>query len=196
MSNKIIDARNKSCPLPLIALKKALKEHKENFTLLINDTTAHENTTRFLKDNGISFNCTEEQGTFSISVGTTLNYQPQVKAETPDTGKHTICIKSCKMGEGSEELGEILLRAFINNLKEVAPLPSAIIFYNSGVKLTLEDSPVVESLEALQKEGVNIFVCGTCVDYYEVKNKVRVGIISNMYEITETLTNASHVIVP
>ena len=100
------------------------------------------------------------------------------------------------MGHGSDELGEILLKAFINNLKEVTPYPAAIIFYNSGAKLLLNNSAVIDSLKTLEQLGVRILVCGVCVEYYNIKESLSTGLISNMHEITEHLTRASHIIYP
>jgi selenium metabolism protein YedF len=196
----IIDAKNKNCPLPLIILKKALKEHQDGFVLLINNQTAKENIERFLSENHIDSDFTENNGVFNFLVNNPRQFsieQPEIKNHSAAASdRHVICIKSDKMGHGSDELGLILLKAFIYNLKEVAPLPSAVIFYNSGIKLALEDSSAVDSLKTLESSGVKILVCGTCVDYYHVKDRIEAGVISNMYEITEQLTNASHIIYP
>ena len=100
------------------------------------------------------------------------------------------------MGEGENELGEILIKAFINTIAEVSPLPGAIVFYNSGIFLTVEGSAVLESLQQLEKSGVKILVCGTCLEYYQKKEHIRAGIISNMYTILETLSSAKHIISP
>ncbi len=200
MNKNIIDARNKDCPLPLIMLKKALLENCKGFLLLINNPIAKENITRFLTENKVDFEFTEDNGSYKFFVNNPDNSYTEkskvINQAPATTGKHIICIKSDKMGHGSDELGLILLKAFINNLKEVAPLPSAIIFYNNGVKLTLKNSAVIDSLIELNSYGVKILVCGACVDYYNIKEMIGVGIISNMYEITEQLTNASHVIYP
>jgi selenium metabolism protein YedF len=111
-------------------------------------------------------------------------------------GDHVICITSDKMGTGPDELGDVLMRAFINIIDETAPLPRAIAFYNTGIRLTLNDSPVLESLRELTGYGVRIIICGTCVNFFEAKDKVAVGTVSNMYDIAQTLTTASHVIRP
>ena len=201
----IIDARNKNCPLPLIMLKKALKRHKNGFILLINNQIAKENIERFLSENQIGFEYLKDNGAYKFFVNTPQNADikdtniqthPYLSDTETATGKHVICIKSDKMGHGSDELGKILLEAFINNLKEIAPLPAAVIFYNNGIMLTLKDSAVIDNLKKLESLGVKILVCGTCIDYYNVKKRIGVGIISNMYEITEQLTNTSHIIYP
>jgi selenium metabolism protein YedF len=98
------------------------------------------------------------------------------------------------MGSGSEELGKILLQACVNTLKELSPLPSAILCYNAGVLATVDGAPTVPALAQLEKQGVTLLVCGTCVDYYELKGKVAVGTISNMYDILLQLSTAPRII--
>ena len=100
------------------------------------------------------------------------------------------------MGTGPDELGSILIKAFVNTIKETKPLPKKIIFYNSGILLTAEGSPLIASLNELEKSGVAILVCGTCVNYFNKQNLIRAGIISNMYTILEALTEADKVIKP
>ena len=203
MNIKIINTSKKQCPIPLIMLKKGLMEHKNGFILIIDNKIAKENAIRFLSENQIEFACTEVNETYRFKIKNIKNSdiekigtKIQQNHTRPTIGKHAICIKSNKMGNGPDELGLILLNAFINNLKEVSPLPSAIIFYNSGIMLTLNDSPVIDTLKKLETSSVKILVCGACVDYYKLENKIGAGIISNMYEISERLTKASHIIYP
>jgi selenium metabolism protein YedF len=109
---------------------------------------------------------------------------------------HVILIKNDKMGFGPDELGSILIKGFLSAVRETAPRPGAIIFYNQGIHLAVEGSPVLETLKALEEMGVRILVCGTCLNYFDKKESLRAGRISNMYEITETLTRAPHIIAP
>ena len=89
------------------------------------------------------------------------------------------------MGEGDPQLGIILMKGFLNALRGAAHIAHTSDFYNSGVKLTTEDSGVITSLQALEESGVEILVCGTCVDFYNIKELLAVGNISNMFTITE-----------
>lgn len=204
--NNIIDARGLLCPKPIILTKKALNDNtvKDAFVVLIDNETSKENVERFLSDNKVDFNTDKKDNVFSISVskvkGKIINSNAEdfctIPVNKPDSGKHVICIKNNKMGFGSDELGEILIQAFINTIKEVEPLPEKIVFYNKGVIFCLENSKVLSSLKELENLGVKIIVCGTCVDYFKVKPQVAVGIISNMYEISQTLTSAAKVVCP
>ena len=88
------------------------------------------------------------------------------------------------------------MKALVNTIKEVTPLPTAIIFYNSGILLAIDGSPLIDGLKELESSGVSIMVCGTCVNYYDKKDLVKVGTISNMYTILETMSAAATVIKP
>jgi selenium metabolism protein YedF len=98
------------------------------------------------------------------------------------------------MGRGDEELGNILIRGFFHTLGEVEHSPDTIIFFNSGVKLVVEGSPVLEDLDALCEQGIEILACGTCLGHYDLKEKVAVGEVSNMYTIAETMLGAWKVV--
>ena len=113
----------------------------------------------------------------------------------PAGGPLVLVIPSEFMGRGEHaELGEILIRGFFHTLGEVEPLPDTIIFFNSGVKLVVEDSPVLEDLQALRERGVEILACGTCLGHYGLKEKIAVGEVSNMYTIAETMLRAGKVV--
>jgi selenium metabolism protein YedF len=98
------------------------------------------------------------------------------------------------MGRGDDELGRILARGFFHALGEVTPRPDTIIFFNSGVKLVVQGSPVLEDLQALCGQGIEILACGTCLGHFDLKDKLVVGEVSNMYSIAEALLSAGKVV--
>ncbi|MGB4269067.1 MAG: sulfurtransferase-like selenium metabolism protein YedF, partial [Spirochaetota bacterium] len=103
-------------------------------------------------------------------------------------------IASNEFGQGEQELGQLLMKSFINTINEANMLPAAMVFVNSGIFLTTEGSPVLPALQEIANKGVQIINCGTCLDFYKRKDQLKVGIISNMYTITETLMKATRVI--
>jgi len=111
-------------------------------------------------------------------------------------GNYVIAFSSNIMGEGDSELGEVLIQSFCAAILEKATLPSSIVFYNSGVKLALEGHPVVTTFTQMEKEGVKLLLCGTCVKHFNASAAIRVGSVSNMHDITDILTNATSVIRP
>ena len=204
MPEKIVDARGMLCPKPLIMTKQALKElqHGENLRVIIDNEISKTNVERFLADNGLASFCTGENGVFTLLVTKSTEELVRPDAQSycspapAPKGKQVIAVSSDKMGSGPDELGAILMKAFISTIKEVTPLPSKIVFYNTGILLTAEGSPLVDPLRELESAGVAILVCGACVNYFKKQNDIRVGTVSNMYTILEALSGAGTIIKP
>lgn len=91
-----------------------------------------------------------------------------------------ILVKSNKLGEGSDELGEGLMETYFTLMKQREDLPQAIFFLNSGVLTLTEDSLVSVHLKELEEKGVELLACKTCIDYYGIKEKLYAGKISGM----------------
>lgn len=204
MEEKIVDARGTVCPQPLIMTKKALKNLVTGgrLRIIVDNDTSKSNVEWFLNDNGLACSCKEEDGMFTLLVTKTKEELDREDAEAYCTlppkaqGGHVIVVSSDRMGSGPDELGGILIKAFVNTIKEIKPLPSKLVFYNTGILLTVEGSPLVGTLRELETLGVSILVCGTCVNYFQKQNLVSVGVVSNMYTILEALTEAGSVIRP
>lgn len=101
-----------------------------------------------------------------------------------------------RMGKGSEELGKLLLRNFLKTIIRDGLLPGKIVCYNQGVRLGVQGSPVLEEMHTLSTKGVELLFCGTCLDYYQLKDSLAVGKISNMGEISKTLFEADSIVAP
>jgi len=201
---KTIDAKGKLCPTPLIMTKKALGEMAgdESLEVLIDNETSMKNVTRFLEDNGMKVQTEKRENVFHLFVNKTGEIPEGTKVEDycevdlPKTSNVVIAIQRNRLGDGAEELGTLLIKAFINTLPEVTVKPKTLVFLNSGIFLTINESTVLDSLKKLENNGTEILVCGTCLDYYQKKAELAVGRISNMYDILERLSQASHVIYP
>ena len=105
-------------------------------------------------------------------------------------------VGSDRMGDGSDELGHILMKSFLFAVTQLDELPDKMLFYNGGAKLTVEGSECLEDLKTLEEQGVEILTCGTCLDYHGIKDKLAVGGVTNMYSIVEILQSAVNVIRP
>ncbi|HBX52060.1 MAG: hypothetical protein A2275_14970 [Bacteroidetes bacterium RIFOXYA12_FULL_35_11] len=199
---KTVDARGKLCPVPLIMTKKALAELAENESLqiLLNNETSFQNVVRLLKEHKIEFATEKQDDIFTIFVRKAgiipeeTNVEDFCSIDSTKLSDYVLTVKRNRMGDGAEELGEILIKACINTLPDIDLKPKKIIFLNSGIFLALKDSPVIESLRKIENMGVTILVCGTCLDYYNKKGELGVGIVSNMYDILDSMTKASKVI--
>ena len=188
---KEIDARGLMCPQPVILTKKALEEISEGEVVAIVDNiTAKENVSRLAANLNYEYEVTDENDCHYIKIRKVKEAQKlDVKEDTI-----VIVITSDKLGQGDPELGKLLMKSYTYALTETSPLPKAVIFLNSGVKLASEGSEVLENIKKLESAGVEIISCGTCLDYYKLKEKLHTGIVGNMYSIIEKMNSASKVI--
>lgn len=127
----------------------------------------------------------------SSNVSTSCGIVSHVQAEGATgvnsySGK-TLLVTKNYLGEGSEELGQTLMKTFWYCVSEADVKPKAIFFINSGVKMVAQESPHLENLQALAEAGVEIAACGICLEYYGLKDKVAVGSITNLYAITDAM---------
>lgn len=186
-----VDARGLLCPKPVIMAKKALAEHKDICVLVDNETSV-QNLEKMASIMGIACGVKINEGFWAVSLS-----QKEIKSDEAVTDKGTIAvIKSQYAGQGDDVLGNALMKSFIYTLTESEKLPSAVIFYNGGVRLTTEGSEVIEDLRKLERAGVEILSCGTCLNFYGLENKLLVGSVTNMYEIVERQTRAGKIICP
>jgi len=195
---KIIDARGLACPGPVINTKKALAE-ADQVTVIVDNQTASENVQRMIQSKGCAVTVQKKED--GIYLYASRSGAPQIEASAvkamadgPATGPTVLLIASDTFGRGPQELGHILIRGLLHTLNEVEPRPDSLIFVNSGVKLVVEGSPVIEDLQTLDQAGIKILACGTCLGYFELKDQVRIGTVSNMYDIAEALMGAGKVV--
>jgi selenium metabolism protein YedF len=201
---KIVDARGQACPVPLIMTKKALNglPEGEAIEILIDNETSAKNVSRFLEEHNMKPVSEMEGTTIRLRVGTSAHIPAQSRAEdfceTPATAAtdYVIAFQKNALGQGDEDLGQLLIKGFINTLPETDHKPSALVFLNSGIFLALRDSAVLESLSKLEKSGIKILVCGTCLDYFQKKEELAAGVVSNMYDIINLLSKAGKVLYP
>jgi selenium metabolism protein YedF len=200
---KIVNARGLACPQPVVLAKKAIESHEQVMVVVDNDT-ALENVKRL----GTKLGCTvmiekKSDGTYEIyltrktgAARTKEEFTPSCGASPAQSGHFVIVITEDKMGRGNDELGYVLIKAFLHTIAEQAEKPDVMIFYNTGVKLALQESEVLDDLKDLSAAGVEMLVCGTCLNYFEAKEKLGVGIISNMYDIAGIMSRAGRLLVP
>ncbi len=195
-----IDCRGLACPQPVLETKEALEGLSEGEVLrvLVDNEAAVQNVSRFVSSQGYPLQVKEEAGYFILEVVKKGSGRPVegVSCERPEGIFRVILLDSDRMGEGDEELGRKLLLNFLRTLPQVSPLPQALVFYNRGVFLTVEGSPVLSVLRELEEKGVKIFSCWTCLSHYDLEDKLRVGQASNMYEILSLLMRADRVLRP
>jgi selenium metabolism protein YedF len=195
---KKIDCRGLACPQPVLETKKALDSSEgQEVLVLVDDATARENVSRFAGSQGYQIEVTDERGYSAIRIRKGELAGKKEESSVPKAaiqGDLVFFIDSDSLGRGSEELGGILMRAFLHTLGEAEVKPQKMILVNSGVKLACEGSPALEDLQTAASQGVEILACGTCLNYFELKEKLRAGRISNMYEILNVLSQAGRTV--
>jgi selenium metabolism protein YedF len=210
-----IDAMGLACPIPVIQTKKAIKNLKEGGSVetLVDNEASMENLLKMAREMGVegSFEKLEEhkyrvtiKKQLIIDNGESIIKEEPLFQETSSSLVKTenkrenmvVAIASDKMGEGIDELGDVLMKGFIYTLTEMDTLPKTVLFYNGGAKLTVEGAPTLADLKVLEDEGVEILTCGTCLNYYNLDGKLEVGEVTNMYTIMERLQGADKVIKP
>ena len=107
---------------------------------------------------------------------------------------YAILITHPFIGGEDKELGEVLMKAYLGALGQGGMPPSVIVLMNGGVKLAIAGSSTCEHLEALYTKRVKILLCGTCLKHFNLLDSIGVGQVSNMFEISEYLAAASHVV--
>jgi len=196
--NLTVDALGDKCPVPVVKAKKALATMDEGtLEVLVDNETSVTNLTSFAK----SQNCevSSEQlaaEKYSVKIVKTEASVAAAPQGTAGVGPRVVVVPSDVMGHGDDELGAVLIKAFIFALTQQDDLPDCILFYNGGVKLTCEGSPALEDLNKLACAGVEIFSCGTCLKHYGIEDKLAVGEVTNMYVIVETQMKATVVVRP
>lgn len=190
--SKLVDTRGLFCPQPVILTRAAMQEADEVISVVDNEAARY-NVTRMAEKNGARVTYEEKSdGIYLriVSENARSSGEPEPDTKRPAEAPLVVVVPADTMGRGDDELGGILIRGFLYTLNEVEPLPETIIFLNSGVRLAVEGSPVLDDLQKLIDRGVEILACGTCLGHFGLKEKLALGEVSNMYTIAETLLNA------
>jgi len=202
---KIVDTRGLRCPAPLIKTRQALNEASagESLQIITDNTSSLNNIRRYLTDNHLAFTEKENGGLWSLTVDrgeqvpVADNAEDYCTTELKPTKKKTVVsVSSDIMGTGDDVLGGKLITSFFKVLPMINPQPEKVVFYNTGVRLAVKDSPVEEYLKELQESGTEIVLCATCVDYFCLKDKLTVGRVGDMYQIINILNEADNIIRP
>lgn len=191
--NNIIDCKGLQCPMPVVKTKKHFDSIESGeSTIIVDNLVAKNNVVKLAEGSGYKSTVEEKEGLYFIKIN--KEKCEIVNGEVKEKKKFTLVVSTDKLGLGDDKLGDMLMKSYIFALSEADPIPNDLLFINGGVKLTVEDSPVLDSLKKLIERGSNILVCGTCLDFYNIKDKLSIGEITNMYTIVELMNNADNTI--
>ncbi len=197
-ANIDIDCSGLTCPKPVIKTRDRIAEGGGAFSVLVDNDAARENVSRFAENSGCSVEVSGVEGGFILLVtpgekAAEAAQPPPVTCQTP-AGDKVIFISSDELGRGERELSTALAKAFLYACTENENRPSKMVFMNTGVRLVTENDETVAHVKQLEDGGVEIVVCGTCLDFYGLKEDLQVGRVSNMYEIQSILIGAGHLV--
>ncbi len=200
---KLVNAMGKPCPMPVILAKQALDGGESALTVLVDNPIAVENLTRLAASRGLTASASETGGGFSVVIAGEGSAPapapvPSLLPTCSSTGCGTaVLISRETFGQGNDALGRTLMKMFLYTLSQEEVPPAALLFLNGGVLLpSLGEEQVIESLTALQDKGCEILVCGTCLNYFGLTEQLRIGTVSNMYDIVQKLQSAAKLITP
>ena len=201
---KILDCKGMACPLPVVNAKKAAEAMNPGdvLTVLVDNEIAVQNLSRFAEHKGFGVSA-QKKGEKEYAVVMTVSgeavesKEEEVACVMDSRRKGMLVVLSGNvMGTGDAKLGTSLMKAFVFALTKQDQLPDTILCYNTGAYLTCEGADTLEDLKLLESEGVTILTCGTCLDFYGLKEKLAVGGVTNMYDIVERMENAAQIIKP
>lgn len=199
---KMLDARGMACPLPVVNAKKAAEGLHPGDTLIVrvDNEIAVQNLQRFAQHMGFTAageKVSESEFTVTMVIGGEAKAEPEIACNLDTRKKGMLVVLSGNtMGSGDEKLGKALMKAFVFALTKQDVLPETILCYNTGAYLTTDGADTLEDLKLLESEGVTILTCGTCLDFYGLKEKLAVGGVTNMYDIVERMESAQTIVRP
>lgn len=199
---KVVDVLGKKCPMPLVETKRVLKESDANeiIKLITDSENSVKNVSRYLKDNGIEVEVQRSGNTYELIFSKEGSKPVIEEAETycstneMSQDQFIVVFTKDRVGEGSNDLGNMLVGGMLTTLTETERIPDKVIFMNSGINLVIEGSPVLDLLKSMEQKGCELLVCGTCLDYFGKMDDLRVGRVSNMLEILDHMATYSKVI--
>lgn len=204
---KIVDTRGLTCPAPLIKTRQGITEAEpdETVQIIIDNPTSLSNVKRYLTDNKMPFRVSEEGNVATVTLIrgekaelSTDETEYCSTSEAPRSGKRNVvvAVTTDRMGSGDDVLGEKLMVSFFKTLVLIEPLPDSVVFYNAGVKLAQEDSPVLVYIRELIERGTAVYLCSTCINHFGIRDRLPLGNFSDMYQILNVLSDADHIIRP
>ena len=197
-----VNAMGDNCPIPVIKTKKAMEAltGPETIEVLVDNEIAVQNVTKMAQGAGgqvASEKVNDAEFKVTIQMEGAVKEASEEAVCAPDARSNTVVVVSSdRMGIGNDELGNVLIKGFLFAVTQLDTLPKTMLFYNGGATLTTEGSESLEDLKSLEAQGVEILTCGTCLDYYGLKDKLAVGSVTNMYSIVETMAKAGKIIRP
>jgi selenium metabolism protein YedF len=195
---KEIDARGLACPAPVLHTKATLQAEKPAAVKVVVDNAAsQQNVQRFLESQGFETRLEHQGGDYLVvgQLGAVPTAEPRTTpAPESELRKIMVLCSTDRLGYGDDALGLKLMVNFLRTLKEMGPELWRLVFVNNGVKLAIEGAEVLPDLQTLERGGLKIMVCGTCLNHFDLLEKKRVGETTNMLDIVTAMQLADKVV--
>ena len=198
MNNPELDCRGQACPHPVLKTKEIVDQGDVlQVTVLVDNDAARQNVSRFLERSGYEVQVAP-RGTDLAVTGTrgqqSSAMPPEDTWEQTAARKILVLVGTDRLGTGDDDLGRKLIASFIGTLKEMGRELWCLVLLNAGVKLAVADSEMLNSIQELEKEGVMVLVCGTCLTHFQLLEQKQVGETTNMLDIVTHMQLADQVI--
>lgn len=206
---KFVDAMGDACPIPVVKTKNAIAELGGSGTVetLVDNEIAVQNLEKMAKQKNYGFfssQLEENKYRVVISVGeeaaVSETEEPEYEncsiPEAPRKKRIVAVVSSDVMGHGDDVLGGLLIKSFIYALAQQDVLPETILFYNGGAKLPCFNEDIIRDLKEMEAAGTQVMTCGTCLNHYGIADQLKVGTVTNMYDIVEKMTTADLIVKP
>ena len=195
--SKIIDAKGKNCPIPVIMAKKEIDNGTDAFIIEVDNSIAVENLKKLAKSQGFFTSVKENGENFSVGFNKNCEECKEILDKLEEislVGNWAVFIGKEIIGAGIEELGKNLMKMFFYTLSESDDLPKYLLFMNDGVKVPTLNEQAIEHLREIENKGTEIMVCGACLNFYNLEDKLGAGKVSNMYDISNAMKEVNKVI--
>ncbi|MEM1486309.1 sulfurtransferase-like selenium metabolism protein YedF [Oscillospiraceae bacterium PP1C4] len=191
-----MDAKGQNCPIPVVMAKKEIDGGAADFLIEVDNSTAVENLQRLADSQSYRTTTENAQGIYTVTFTKAgdVTVAEKLVERKAHSGSWAVFAAKDILGAGDAELGHSLIKMFFYTLSQSDDLPASILFMNAGVKLPSLDDQIVEHLRVLADKGVEILVCGTCLNFYGIADKLQIGTVSNMYDIVQRMQGADKVI--
>jgi tRNA 2-thiouridine synthesizing protein A len=198
MAMREVDTRGRACPEPVVLTKKGLDETAEGEILVLADgENARDNIVRFAQSQGCEVTVAEDRGCYRIGITKKAGSKPAAEpyvAVCPSSEKEIVYLFDSDYVGSNRELGKVLLNGFMNAALSLPHKNCTVILISNAVKLAVRGSYALDVLNNLQQQGVGILICGTCLDFFKIRDEVAIGTVSNALEIMQRMTMASSTI--
>jgi selenium metabolism protein YedF len=196
---KTLDCRGLACPAPVLTTKQTIeKENLSRLTVVVDNEAARQNVTRFLESQQFQVSTESNEQDFLVTGQKESAAAETVEEKVEESKTHRkrimVVVATDRMGHGDDTLGQKLMINFLKTLREMGDELWRLVFINNGVKLTTDDAETIDELKVLEKRGVSILVCGTCLTHFNLMDKKKVGETTNMLDIVTAMQIADTLI--